>query len=530
MKKLAILISITVILAGVTSCTKKEYDPGFEDMEQMTIYDYLVENDSLYSDFLKILKAGQIDKTLSAYNPENNGYTLFLPTNQAVEEYVSLHEEFSSLDQLLADEAYVSAFAKYHVVGLGIDANDFPFGALPENTLSNDILTVNFVIEEDTSYYKINNQAPVIYTNIEVSNGFIHILGKALTPLTFTTFDWIAANPDYSIFKAAVDLTGWSDIIDVNTKDEENQVNPRTIFIEPDSVYNNWGVSSLEDLIDYIKPGDANYTDPNNALNIYVGYHVLTDSKFLDDFVTETIQSDRAINYNTYADVPLQVDGRGIDIKINPAKEIFDTVVSEDLDTTIIDFVGIYYDDSNILTQSGAIHLVNRILRQQVPTRGSQTFEFYEEPLFNEFRQEPGEYLVEDSTALYRVKYSGADLFFVESADEEITAWGDDYLVIEGDFTISYRIPKIVQGKYNVFLGAELTNETNAVVEVYIDGKNIGGLVDLSTGGSNNNPFQGKPLGTIDFKRYSEHTVLIKSLIPGKFYWDYIRFTPYTNN
>ena len=55
---------------------------------------------------------------------------------------------------------------------MGINSNDFPFGALPAYTLSDDFLTVSFVIETDTSYYKINNQAPVIKPNIELSNGY----------------------------------------------------------------------------------------------------------------------------------------------------------------------------------------------------------------------------------------------------------------------------------------------------------------------------------------------------------------------
>ena len=55
---------------------------NFEDQEQMTIYDYIVAHEDIYSDFLRILEKGGIDKTLSAYNPNGVGYTLFLPDNQ----------------------------------------------------------------------------------------------------------------------------------------------------------------------------------------------------------------------------------------------------------------------------------------------------------------------------------------------------------------------------------------------------------------------------------------------------------------
>ena len=108
-----------------------------------------------------------------------------------------------------------------------------------------------------------------------------------------------------------------------------------------------------------------------------------------------------------------------------------------------------------------------------------------------------------------------------------MSAWGNDYLEMDGDFRISYQIPKIVQGRYEVFLGAERFNEANALVEVYIDGKKVSSLIDLSQGGSANNPFQRIELGTIDFKRYDSHLVEIVPMIPGRFLWDYIRFEPY---
>jgi hypothetical protein len=114
----------------------------------------------------------------------------------------------------------------------------------------------------------------------------------------------------------------------------------------------------------------------------------------------------------------------------------------------------------------------------------------------------------------------------VELGDQQISAWGNDYLFLDGDFVISYIIPKIVQGKYKVFLGADAYNVANALVEVYIDGKNIGRLFDLSTGGSSAYPFTRIELGIINFARYERHTVEIRSLIPGRFCWDYVRFEP----
>jgi hypothetical protein len=268
-----------------------------------------------------------------------------------------------------------------------------------------------------------------------------------------------------------------------------------------------------------ISPDRQDYTSTTNPLYNYTLYHILAESMFLNDFV------DNATNYITYSEIPLNINGKGLDIAINIGKEVFDTIIVQN-DTTIINFVGFYYDQSNIVTQTGAIHFINQILKQQKPSRAIQTFEFYEEPLLNEYRKEPGEYLIEDTSWLNVVKWSGTDLFFVETGDEASMAWGGDYLYMKGDFVISYTVPKIVQGKYTVFLGAEAFNQENALIEVYIDGKNAGGLIDLATGGSSTNPFARIELGTINFLKYIEHTIEVRSLIPGRFTWDYVRFEP----
>lgn len=519
MKRIQIIISLFIIAVWNFSCTEPpEIKPGFEDQEQMTIYDYIVEHDSSYSSFLSILKKGGIDKTLSAYNPDGVGYTLFLPDNNAVNQFIEESGQFSSLNDLLNNSEYVSSMSRYHVVNMALSTNDFPFGALPEYTLSNDILTVSFIIEPDTAYYKINNQAPVVKEDIELSNGYINIISRALIPITFTSYQWLEQHSGFSIFKAAIDATGLKETIDLNTKNDSLDLRPFTLLIEHDSVYNKQNIYTFNDLANLISPGNKDYTNKLNPLYNYTAYHILEESMFLDDFVGVVT------NYATYSEIPLNINGEGLDIAINKGKEIFDTIINPP-DTTFIDFIGFYYDESNVLTQSGAIHFIDQVLKQQRPSRAIQTFEFYEESLLNEYRLEDGTYLIEDTSWLNVIKWSGTDLFFIEEG-EESTAWGDDYLFMNGDFIISYRIPKIVQGKYTAILGVEAYNGANALIEVYIDGKNTGRLFDLTSGGSSAYPFAGIELGTINFTKYDSHTIEIRSLIPGRFSWDYIRFEP----
>ncbi|HAQ18188.1 MAG TPA: hypothetical protein DCR40_03025 [Prolixibacteraceae bacterium] len=519
MKRISILLSLLVVLSLQYSCKKTPVIAGFEDMEQFTIYDYLKLNGKEFSLFLSILEAGELDKTLSAYNPNGINYTLFAPDNKAVDAFLKSGGPYSTIDALLKDKVFVSALARYHVVNMGTSTYEFPFGTFSEPTLSGDFLNVNFILAKDTTYYKINNQAPISKANIELSNGYIHVVSTMLTPITQNSYGWLKQNPSFTILTQAIEATGYKAIIDVNMKDEKETLRPFTVLAEPNAVYKKRNVNNFQDLAKLISPDRTDYTNSTNPLNLFVGYHILNESRFLDDL------QGRSTNYNTFADIPLNINGLGLDIVVNRGKEVFDLVIHNE-DTTIIDYVGLDYDASNVITQSGAIHFIDQILKPQEPSRAIVTYEFWDEPALEEYRRKGGSYLIENEKLMYNVKWTGAKLYYVKSFDESERAWSRDYLQMDGDFTISYQIPKIIKGKYNVFLGADGFSSANALVELYVDGNKLGGLIDLTRGGSSNWPYVQYRVGSIDFKKYAAHTITIKSLIPGRFRWDYIRFEP----
>lgn len=505
------------------SCTKSFVEAGFKDMEKYTAYDYLVAHEDTFSSFIQIVNAADLQGTLSAYNPNGADYTLFAPSNDAVAEFIANNSQYSSLNDLLSDKSYVSALARYHVVNMGVKTTGFPYGAFSEATLSDDYLNVNYIIETDTTYFKINNQAPVIQTNIEVSNGYVHVIGVMLTPVTQNSYGWLKSNPGYSILLSAIEATGIDKIIDVDMKSEDQELSPFTVLVEADSVYKKRNINSFEDLVKLISPDRTDYTNITNPLYSFVGYHILTQSLYLNDFTSQT----EATNYGTFADLPIRIDGTGLDILINKGKEIFDTIAVNG-DTTIVDYVGINYDASNVVTQSGAIHFVDQILKPQVPSRAFVSFSFWDEPTKDmiDYEIKGGTYLIDDPKTIKNVTWSGPELYYVKSFDDSELSYNKDYLKISGDFTITYVLPKIIQGKYNVILRAHAFSSENAVVELSMDGNKLGGLINLQSGGSESNPYVDINVGAVDFKKYDSHTVQIKPLIPGTFIWDLIRFEP----
>ena len=515
--KAFIYIFIGISALFLTACNDGsiEGEGRFEDMRGKSIYGYLTDNKEEYSKFIEIIDKSGLKSSLSAYNPYENGYTLFLPTNKAIDKYLANSTRFKTLQELTSDLEFVKTLCEYHIVNAEIESKSFPFGALPKPTVSGDYLTIGFVKEGNTSYFKLNNKAVVTITDIEASNGYIHQIDAVLDPVVYTTFEWLSQNPDYSIFKQAVDLTGTRSLIDFNLK-KDVSVLPVTMLIEPDFVYKKMGVNSIQDLIKYVKANDQNYTNQYNALYNFVAYHFLINNYFLTDFLN------RNSVYNTNAEVPLNINGLGLDIAINKGKQVFDTIIYQS-DTTYIDFIKFDYDASNLATKSGTVHFIDRIMTPKSPSRSNQTFQFNEEPSLVPLRKAGGTYLMIPNS-LKTIQWTGNDLFFIHSGAVKISANNNDYMKTEGDFTISYSLPKIVQGKYDVYMKADRYSIQNAIVEVFIDDKKVGTIVDLTSGGNATSPFQRFKIGSIDFSRYIEHTVEIRALIPGVFKWDTIEF------
>lgn len=530
-RKITIILSLIVGLGSLNSCidenfsfqelfgTDKEHGvPEFKDVVKFTITDW-VQADSLqkFSKFMKLLEVGKLDKTLSAYNPNSNNYTLFLPTDEAIDQFIAKSNLFSSFDQMLSNVDYVSTFVRYHVVDQGVESNDFPFGAFTELNLTGQFLTVGFISVADSSYYIINNEAPVWKKDIEATNGFIHIISNSLVPITSSTYEWLTQNSEFSIFKAAVDKTGFKELLD--QRFDEESVNPQrtTLLVEPDSVYKKQGIHTVDDLIAKVSPNNSNYTNENNPLYNYVGYHILQNSYFIANFE----EREGASNYNTYSDVPVNINGGEIELMINQYKN--DTIVVNG-EQKIFTYITINYDKSNVLTLTGSVHMLSNVLFQKRPSLSDQNFQFYEEAVINRLSQTPGEYLFEDDSEFNYITFEGSELVYFKNSDEDEDAWSDDYIYMAGDFVFNYTVPKLIQGEYELSIEANCLYSYNALVEVYVDGVKIGGLIDLTTGGTANDPFREKVVGKVTFFKYESHVVTIKSLIPGYLFLDAIRF------
>lgn len=514
-KKLSVYTLLLIFLFQTNCETELPVQSFYEDQDK-SIIDFIKENSEDFSSFLRILEVSNLDLTLSAQNPHGAKYTLFLPTNEAISRFIESNDKYEDLEGLLSDPAYLNAFSRYHVVNLGINSNDFPFGALPDTTLSGDLLSMGFKIVSDTTQYIVNSESPIIQQNIEMTNGFIHIIGEVLKPIIINSYEWLKEQGNFSIIVQALEETNLSDTFSYVLNDGSSKLIRNTFLAESDAVFEKEGIYSFEDLTEIVS-NSTNYTDYSNGLYQFVAYHILDEHYFLNEFEGENR------NYNTYGSLPIRIDGIGIDIKINEGVGVFDTIIGTN-DTTIVDYININYDNSNIISQNGVIHLISNVMFLYKPSRSNRTFQFYEDPVIKKASSVYREHIFDDPEIFSKLWWDGVEYITYLNSTVDINGCSNnDYLQIRGDFIITYEIPKILPGNYRLIINCDSRGNNNATIQVYLDGKKVGRDLNL-TSGATSGEFANKLVGHVVFSNYDKHEVRIQPLINGIFIWDYIAF------
>ncbi len=111
------------------------------------------------------LKAADLVNTLKGKGP----YTVFAPTDEAFAKIPK-----ADLDALLANKEKLSAVLTYHVV---------PSKVMAKDVKSGDVATVNGkTIKITTANGVVVNTSKVTATDIDASNGVIHVIDSVLMP------------------------------------------------------------------------------------------------------------------------------------------------------------------------------------------------------------------------------------------------------------------------------------------------------------------------------------------------------------
>jgi uncharacterized surface protein with fasciclin (FAS1) repeats len=330
----------------MTSCESDSHESKWVSEESLTIGQYLEANQKEYSKFYRLLVRGKMLSTLYAYNPHGEGYTLFLPTDSAIEHFIRQNNYYGTFEKLLLDTGFIYSLARYHTVNRKVHTDEFPDGALNDKTLTGERLIMGFTTVGNNQLIKVNNTAPIIKSNLKMTNGYVHIVSEVLHKSEIRGYDWLQQQVNYSILAQAMELSG------IRGKLKWTKY---TILAEHDSVFHRIGINKIEDLINRIATPGVPISNSNNAFYLFTAYHILNGEFYLNDFYFGEYK------YTTLANKLISIDV-GQEIRFNNGIEIFGTSISASGDTIVTDYILPVWDASNFITQTGPVHSISKVM------------------------------------------------------------------------------------------------------------------------------------------------------------------------
>jgi uncharacterized surface protein with fasciclin (FAS1) repeats len=411
-KYLSIMVSAIVgllIIFYTGSCKKIKYVES--TTSDLNIYGYIKANPAKYSSITAIVDKSGYAGFLNAYG----SYTMFVPTDSAVAIYLT--EVSKTLSSLTEKEA--QDIVKFHLLEDTLATSTFKDGKLPTITMYGQYLVTAVVNDKGVSTILVNRQGTITSANIKTGNGLIHQVDRVLKPASKTIAELISADTRFSIFKQALQATGYYDTINTINSTVPSLRRWFTVLAETNQALLDSGIASYAALkTKYSNTG--NPLNPLDSLNIYVKYHIIPDNKYLADIVS-------ASSHVTLA--PLEV----LASKLDDVK-----VLINDLDFNGVHEKGIELErgTSDLSATTGVLHTA---LAHFAPKVRKPTAVYWDVADFPEVRKLP---------AIFR----RANFNFAYGAVKDVT-WNSPTNVLEYVYTTSASIPVYWNDYLNVQMG-----------------------------------------------------------------------------
>ena len=300
-----------------------------EDIDESDLYtftgemmiDHFVNHPDTFSNYLTLLQqvhpSHRSSSTMYELLSARGHYTCFAPTNEAIQHYLDSLFEIQELDSKLVSELPDSV-AESIVFNSLIDTGDqieayattdfkkiLPTPNMNGRIMSWDGTSIDGETGMPLDY--INIYSRIIEKDIEVENGYIHVVDHVISPSNSTVGDLIGATENLTLFSSFLTLTGWDkkltefrDYVYENGdkagtyyegykggwrgKYPEHRDIMYTVFVETNDVLQRNNITDVETLKAWLKEhadydnktswGD-DYEDDNNAVNQFVAYHLL---------------------------------------------------------------------------------------------------------------------------------------------------------------------------------------------------------------------------------------------------------------
>ena len=211
-----LLISLSFIIGhlsfsvALTSCVDNDDDvpENMYTAQKMTAAQFLEANPEQFGDFISVLKRTPYFSLLTTYGR----YTLFAPTNDAVESFAA-KRGFGSVDGI--PQELCDTIARTHIIKEGaFFTSDVVEGTLPQlNMLDAFIVwsTDSDVVNDNRVIYYVNKNTRMVEYNDSVTNGVVHVVDNIITASNDFLPDKMEEDPSLKLFCEALRLTGMAD-------------------------------------------------------------------------------------------------------------------------------------------------------------------------------------------------------------------------------------------------------------------------------------------------------------------------------
>lgn len=276
-----ILLFAVALMAfiGLYSCEDPNSGKHYATSEKPMIDEYLANEDADLSDFSAIIEKVGLQGTLHAYGT----YTCFAPTNAAIKKWCS--DKFGKNSWQDVSTAELDSMVRFHLVNDTIAAADFVDGRLSTpNGLKKYITTDTKLDNENQTFIEVNRQAKIVEKDIRAENGIIHKIDVVLTPAVNSVYQALKSEfpaNDYKIMIAAIEQSGYDKILN----DISSDSTWFTLLAEPDDVFREAGIKSVNDLVDSMAVIRPDITIKSNLLKMFVRYHILPSLDYLADLM-----------------------------------------------------------------------------------------------------------------------------------------------------------------------------------------------------------------------------------------------------
>lgn len=321
----------------LVSCKEDISDDAYAIAQKKTILDYLSDKPELSSikQIFSEVKLGISDNAsvLSSALSARGNYTVFAPNNEAIAAFVKEATNGESSDLSALTDEQKKAIALNCVIDNGdnsaYELADFPNnGMFAVTNLRDRRVSCKQDAEGD---YILNDESKVVETNLEASNGMLHVIDHVMVPSDNSIAELLAQAPNMRVMSKLLELTGYDEKLSLKTQEEEafekenvshagetkrlSDIVPVTFtyqskrvigytgFVESDDVLNqdwqidkpvyeneqitNWATieAQLKQKCEAIYGTEAsdNLKDPNNAINKFIAYHFMDGKIVMED-------------------------------------------------------------------------------------------------------------------------------------------------------------------------------------------------------------------------------------------------------